>query len=317
MEWDAVEYWWTSSELVFIHDSLDLSYNYGSLRSLPLLNRVGLLVRGYDLHTTSPYWFTYPKQWRQLGGVDQFDMEGHEWRLIQEISAPTQPLCIIASDHYETETPYSIGGVISRFSQSAEPVYVVADTRQFQIQEATRPLRDEPYVNELPGGFGEVYDAVVDRYRSMGRHPPLSDTRNLFLQDNAILYNEIQAETPVSTAEKLFAVLEDAPYLPLYGAMVRIFNRSESKGANPLPESERGGFRKWLRRRVEWTNSTATSVSQSLNEAVMTDPNIFAAPTRVNHPTHRPVKRYLSQLDPAESPLDCLYTTWLKHGMTI
>lgn len=263
--------------------------------------------------TTPNGLFTYPKQWRQLGDVEQFGMEPHEWELLDDINTDIGPVCALTNTYYEQQLPYSIGPLISKCRDAEEPIYVFADEEEFEIYSATRPLREEPYTFPVDGGYPVVYEALKKYYQSHGIRFPLTDTRNVFLQDNAYLFNQIQNGNSVSSAEALFQVLPEAPYLPLYGAMVRIFNRTDSKGADAIPSEEVDGLRKWLMRRINWSSSTASEVAELLNEKVLSDANVFAAPTRVNHPTQIDVNEFLNQTESQSSPLHNLYVRWLNE----
>ena len=242
------------------------------LRSLPAVNRINMITQWEESdvvsYTTPDGLFTYPKQWRQLGDVEQFGMEPHEWELLDNINPGIGPVCALTNTYYEQQLPYSIGSLISKCRAVKQPIYVFADEEEFEIHSATRPLREEPYTFPVDGGYPVVYEALKKYYQSNGIRFPLTDTRNVFLQDNAYLFNQIQSRNSVSSAEELFQVLPEAPYLPLYGAMVRIFNRTDSKGADAIPSEEVDGLRKWLMRRINWPSSTARDVAELLNEKV-------------------------------------------------
>ena len=321
MDWEQLRYWWKSSEVVYIHEPLQRSYGYGMLRSLPAINRINMITRWENTEqeiSSEPYgWFTYPKQWRQLGNVDQFGMEPHEWRVLDDINPVLEPVCATTNMHYEQQLPYSIGPLVSKCRRSGQSVYVLADDEDFQIASATRPLREERYTFPVDRGYPEVYASLQEFYQSQGINFPLVDTRNVFLQDNAFLFNEIHSGSRVTSAVDLFEVLPKAPYLPLYGSMVQIFNRNDSKGADAIPSEELDALRKWLMRRINWTSSTARNIAESLNEKVLADANIFAAPTRVNHPTLIDVRSYIDDLKHQSSPIHQIYCQWLKKGTQV
>ncbi|WP_435362363.1 hypothetical protein [Haloarchaeobius sp. DFWS5] len=321
MNWEQLKYWWTNSEVVYVDEPLERRFGFGMLRSLPAVNRINLVVQQGNVNegadTSSTGLFTYPKQWRQLGNVEQFGMEPHEWRLLDEIEPASRPVGIFTNTWYEQKLPYSIGQLVSKCRRSGRPVYVFADDREFQIDSATRPLREEHYTFSVEGGYPVVYDALKEYYQSQGIRFPLSDTRNIFLQDNAFLFNEIQSRKSVSSAQELFDVVSEAPYLPLYGSLIQIFNRNDSKGSDAIPSEELDAFRKWLMRRINWSSSISRDVAESLNERVLADANVFAAPTRVNHPTKIDVDEYLPKLTDGSSPLHYLYARWLNEGTQI
>jgi len=66
---------------------------------------------------------------------------------------------------------------------------------------------------------------------------PLRDTKNLFVQDNANLYELVEGD-PIETTSELFDELTEAPYLPLYKTFSNIFARRNELGVSPLESDD-------------------------------------------------------------------------------
>lgn len=140
---------------------------------------------------------------------------------------------------------------------------------------------------------------------------PLIDTKNVFIQDNANLY-ELVAEESLSRAEQLFNVLPDAPYLPLYDVFSDIFARTDEYGSVPLnTEDEVPGLGRWLRRRIEWDRQTSTSIARDLNRAVSRDGSVFDPSYARRSPAMQDARDSASELDPEDNPIDARYQEFL------
>jgi hypothetical protein len=237
-----------------------------------------------------------------------FTLYEHKHTHIDDINLIDDPTCVITNQAYEKYTPDSIGELRALPREGDGRLAIFADEKSFQIQDAKRPLRDQH--NVTTRSYRGIYDAFRDHYNDAGYTMPLSDTMNLFVQDNAILYREVSAD-PVESASELFEALDEAPYLPLYGAMCRIFNRDQSFGASPLSAGEINAFAEWLRRRIGWDNKTALNVTESLNKRVLEDTNTFAHATRVNHPKNTDAKAVRDSLDPGSHSLQRRLHDWI------
>lgn len=293
---DALRYW-LQQDHVFIYDSA-ATRSYKQLRALPALAYLGFTV------------FTYPKSWSQIADTDLFTLYKHDHTHIDEIQTIENPLCVITNQNYEEHTPDSIGKLRNIQRDSDGRLAILADNKQFQIQGAKRPLRDQH--NVTTRSYQGVFNAFEEHYADGGYIMPLSDTQNLFLQDNAILFQEVTGQS-LNSAEELFGEVQTAPYLPLYGSLCRVFNRDESFGASPLTQGEIDAFADWLRRRIEFDNKTAEKVTETLNKQVLEDQNNFAHATRVDHPTMRKASRYLTKIDSASNSLERRLSEWIKE----
>lgn len=291
---DSLRYWLQQDHL-FIYDE-EATRSFKQLRALPAM---------VYLRFTA---FTYPKSWSQLTESDIFTLYEHTHTNINDITTLSEPLCVITSQGYEEYTPDSIAKLRNIPREGDGRLAILADEKTFQIQGAKRPLRDQH--NVTTRHYRGIFSTFEKHYQAIGYTMPLSDTMNLFVQDNAILYREVSGE-PVSTSEELFQALPKAPYLPLYGSMCRIFNRDESFGASPLSEGEIEPFAEWLRRRIEWDNKTAMRVTEMLNKYVLEDNAKFAHATRVDHPTNSEARSYYNELDPDSDSLQRRLHEWV------
>jgi hypothetical protein len=294
MSLDSLRYW-LSQDHLFIYDEA-ATRSYKQLRALPAMAYLGFSA------------FTYPKSWSQLSGTEMFMLYEHTHTNIRNIDTVTEPLCVITNQGYEEYTPDTIAKLRNIPRENEGRVAILADEKQFQIQGAKRPLRDQHNVTTRQ--YRGIFETFEDHYQEAGYTMPLNDTMNLFIQDNAILYREISGE-PVTSTEDLFEALDEAPYLPLYGSMCRVFNRDESYGASPLSAEEIDDFADWLRRRIEWDNKTANRVTESLNKRVLEENATFADATRVDHPKNTNARTFREKLDPDSHSLQKRFHTWL------
>jgi len=293
---DALRYW-LQQDHVFIYDS-SATRSHRQLRALPAMSYLGYEV------------FTYPKKWSQLAGTNTYTLFGHSHTHIENMDTLDAPTCVITNQNYEEHTPHSIAMLRTIPRTGDGRLAICADQRKFQIQGAKRPLRDQH--NVITRSYQEIYDTFEEHYTEAGYTMPLSDTRNLFLQDNAILYQQVSGST-VNSSEGLFQVLNEVPYLPLYESLCRIFNRDQSFGSSPLTADEVSEFAKWVRRRVEWDNKTAGRITEMLNKQVLEDSNVFAHATRIDHTTATDARETRSRLESRSHTLERRLYRWLEE----
>lgn len=297
-----------NADIAVIHDDVDETY-WWLLRSLPAIHYLG-----FDS-------FTYPTSWRTLntGGqfqsyTDQYDYLEYEYKVLGQIEEESfeDDLVVITNEYYESETQYSIDHLVSRYSSRPETLLVVTDSPRFTPRGGQRPLYQEQIVERI-GSYQRLYDAYASVYEEAGWEFPLLDTKNLFLHDNANLY-ELVTETSLETTAALFEVLPDAPYLPLYEVFGSIFAREDEYGSVPLDEDDVTGLQRWLRRRVEWDRGTATEIAQQLNKAVREEGRTFDPSYAARSPEVRDAKQVAKNLDPDESSIHKRYRTWLQQN---
>ena len=297
MKWETLQSFLSQKGVFLIHDTTEQRPQFGLLRCLPALNRLGVEE------------FTYPWTWRQLQSGDGRGMFSYKYSLLQTIEYEDQVLAALTTQYYEDETQHSIGGLINRWQERGTMI-VVADEKQFQTQQGLRPLYHEPFaIAQRP--YDDVYDAVNQWYNDQGFDFPLTDTRNVFLQDNAILYERVAGETVTQTTE-LFSLLNDAPYLPLYDAIAAAFQSDDGPGTSPKKDDALQNLASWLRRRIEWDSSTAMSVVRSLNSTVAENTRAFDPAAVAQDASMSDARREARNLD--STPLGQIYKAWLQRS---
>jgi len=305
MDWDELAYWVEARDIIICYDAQSTGWGYGLLRTLPAIDHVATVM------IDTPR-YTYPKQWRQLGNVEQFGMYPHEWVRLQDISEVESPFGILTNEHYEQNSPYTVSPAVSKVRHAAQTVFIASDIEKFELQMDSRPLADHGYVKDI-GEYADLYSTLKSHYTEHGYPLPLSDSRNLFLQDNAILYNSIHdPASDVSTVEDLFDRLPDAPYLPLYSAMTSIFNRGDSFGAVALPEDELEGFRKWLQRRIDRSQSECRDLAEAINRRVLDENTVFTVESQIEHKTFNRAREFVASSNPGKNPIERKYVGWIR-----
>jgi len=290
------------ADIAFIYDPRENS-RWGLLRSLPALCYLGVED------------FTYPTSWCQFNRGDRhFEMDYQYHVVSNALDIPDEDpdFGVITNTHYEHETQYTIKYLLNRYTTSENTLFVLTDSKQFTPQGAKRPLYQEPQV-ELVGTYDDAYDVFEDAYDDTGWDLPLSDTKNLFLQDNANLYSYVTDDTVTNTTD-LFAVLPDAPFLPLYDALTSVFSRPTELGTVPLDaDSGLPELVRWLRRRIEWDRDTARDIAQTLNEAVISDGSTFDTAAARRSPSVRDARLAGNELAEKNSSIDKRYADWLQR----
>ena len=306
MEWEKLKYWASTREVVLFHDMKASQYGRGLLRGLPAIAH---LFESLSLQSR----FTYPKQWRQLGNTEQFDMYPQEWIRIQDLADIEWPMTFITNTHYEHNKPYSIRSGVQKVRNSGNTAIIVSDDDEFKFQDDDRPVGDNGCAKAL-GAYEGLFNAVADHYDELGYTIPLSDTKNLFLQDNAILFNRVSPSGPtVTSTQELFEQLHTAPYLPLYTAFTTVFNRDDGYGAVALPEDELSEFRKWLGYRIDRSLNETREIAEFLNGRVLSDQTNFATASQINHPNLIQAKSFLESITPVSNVIDRRYSQWLSE----
>lgn len=261
------------TDVAFVHDTIG-KRGFGMLRTLPAIHYLGT-----DR-------FTFPKRWRQLGWVAQFDYLEYQYEVLGEIGPPESNLCAISDQNYEEHTEFTLSPVILQYESDTndETLIVIGDTEDFNPQDGQRPLREQPFVDHL-GSYQSIFNHFEEYYESAGLRCPLNDTENLFMHDNANIYHIVTGDRLRHTRD-LFEVLPDTPYLPLYPGIASIFSRKSKPGASPLDSYEEiEALGKWLRRRLEWDRKRGLTVARRLNNAVSENERIFDTVQSRRHPS--------------------------------
>jgi hypothetical protein len=295
-----------NASIAVIHDEVDEQY-WWLLRSLPAIHYLGFTT------------YTYPTSWRTLntGGQFQSYREQYSWpeydyKVLGQIEEETfgGDLVVITNEYYESETQYSVDHLVSRYNSHPKTLLVVTDSARFTPRGGQRPLYQEQFVEHL-GSYQRLYRAYESVYDEAGWNLPLLDTKNLFLHDNANLY-EFVTGIALETTEDLFERLPEAPYLPLYRTLGNIFARKDEFGSVPLDEDDVVGLQRWLRRRVEWDRGTATEVAKWLNNAVQKNGRVFDPSYAARSPEIDEARRVVNEIHPDESSIHKRYHAWLQ-----
>ena len=296
-----------NADVVVFHDNTDQQY-WWMLRSLPAIEYLGLST------------YTYPTSWRTLntGGefqsyANQYDTLDHDYKVLGQLEEESfdGDLVVITTEYYEEQTEYSISHLVSRYASRPQTLVIMTNDRRFTPRGGQRPLYQEQFVESL-GSYDRLYAAHESVYEAAGWKLPLIDTKNLFLQDNANLYEFIAGER-LQTAASLFSVLPDAPYLPLYRALGPIFERQDEYGSVPLSNDDITGLQRWLRRRVEWERGTAQDVAKELNRAVEKDGRTFDSSFVRRDAEAADAAEKADALDSNESSIHKRYRSWLQQ----
>ncbi|WP_436926025.1 hypothetical protein [Halosimplex amylolyticum] len=297
-----------NADIATIHDDTGEIY-WWMLRSLPAINYLGFQT------------FTYPTSWRSLntGGefpsyTDQYDYLDYDYKVLGQLEENVfrDDLVVVTSDYYEGETQYSIDHLISRYAARPETLIVVTDSSRFTPRGGQRPLYQEQFVENV-GSYDRLYTALESAYESAGWDLPLLDTKNLFLHDNANLYEFVTGEE-LGDTESLFDVLPDAPFLPLYDVFGEIFARPDEYGSVPLDGEDVTGLERWLRRRVEWDRDTASKIARSLNRAVSGEGQTFDPSHAARTPVVKEAADKATEIDAEKSSINKRYYAWLQHN---
>jgi hypothetical protein len=286
----------------YIWDPIENS-RWHLLRGLPALQYMGISD------------FTYPTTWCQFNRGKRYtesDYEYHVVSRIPDVPDPAPDFGAITNRYYETETPYTIKYLIDQYTAVDALLLVLTDNKRLTPQGGRRPLYQEPFVEAI-GSYESIYQTFTEVYSEAGWPLPLTDTKNLFIQDNATLYEYVLDET-VSTTTELFTILPEAPFLPLYDVFTELFGRTDELGASPLgSEDEIDELDRWLRRRIEWTRETAQEVARNLNQAVIEGGNVFDPAAARRSPTVREARVKAKEIDADASAIDQRYADWLTR----
>lgn len=294
MKWETLRSFVDQQGVFLIHDENDYGPGFGLLRSLP-----ALMYLGVDE-------FTYPRSWRRMNNDRERGFHSHDHTRLAEIEYEDQLLAALTNQYYEDETQYSISGIVNRWIDRGT-LLVVADHKLFQTRQGLRPLYHEPFaIAQRP--YTMVYDAFRQWYKQQDFHLPLNDTMNLFLHDNALIYELVTGEELTKSIE-LFERLNDAPYLPLYDTISTAFQSDDGFGTSPKKDDDLEDIADWLRRRIEWDNTTAMDIVRTLNAQVAENSRAFD-PTAVAQDASMADAREQARTLSA-SPLEQTYKEWL------
>ena len=303
MRWAKYQKVVSDAEVLFIYDTQQNGKVEGVLRGLP-----ALLYSGFADATC-------PKSWLQLDDPGRHQFYEYEWHRLQEIDGSKFDLTALTTQYYEDNLAvFSLRTLVNRYSQTDNRLVVVGDRKDFELAGTVRPFREDPIVDK-DCAYHEIYSAYEEYYRSHGIEFPLRTTKNLFVQDNAILYQLVTGDA-VSSIEELVEVLPKAPYLPLLRGLSSIFASSTGIGSEPLPSNAAiEAFGKWLRRRIELEYNDALSIARTINDYASSHERLFDPAGRRRMPRINDAREGRRKLRPEENPIHARYHTWLSDAL--
>jgi len=299
MSLEMIQHRLTRTGVAVIYDEVPDS-RWWLLRTLPAISYLGIGQ------------CTFPTSWRQLDGGQQYQFPGYDYHVLGGIDLEEgSNLCALTNEYYESQTQYSIQPLVTEFSTGEGTLVVITENERFTPDGGQRPLSQEQFATRV-GPADRIYEAFSEYYHQEGWELPLTDTKNLFVQDNASLYSLVTGEDLSNTTE-LFDRLPEAPYLPLYWVFCDVFARPNEYGSVPLDSDDQvPALGNWLRRRIEWDRKTAIDVAKTLNRTVSDDGSTFDPSYARRSPKLRDARTARQRLAPEESQIDARYHGWLS-----
>lgn len=303
MRWAKYDQSLRDAKVVFIYDTQKNGNVEGLLRGLPALL--------YSQFCNA----TCPKSWLQIGDSDQHRLYDYRWHRLQDIDEIDFDLAALTTQYYESNLAvYSLRTLINRYSNSDRKIFIVGDQRSFELAGTVRPLREDTVVDRT-FAYEDVYTAFTARYDEYDISLPLQDTKNLFLQDSANIY-ELAVGEPLRTIEELIDVLPEAPYLPLVKGLSSVFTSRTGVGSEPLGSvKDIEEFGKWLRRRIELGYNEALSIAKTVNGYASDYERLFDPAGRRRMPEMNEARAARRELDHENNPIHERYHTWLSEAL--
>lgn len=303
MRWSKYDQSLRDAEVVFIYDTQKNGNVEGVLRGLPAL----LYSRFCDV--------TSPKSWLQIGDSDRHNLYEYNWHRLQDIEEIDFDLAALTTQYYESNLAvFSLRTLINRYSNTDDRIFVIADQKSFELAGTVRPFREDSVVDRT-FAYEDIYTAFANRYDDHGLSLPLQDTKNLFLQDNANMY-EIATDETLQTTEQLVDVLPQAPYLPVVKGLSSIFASQTGIGSEPLGSvEEQEEFGKWLRRRIELDYNEALSIARTINEYASDHERIFDPGGRRRMPEMKKARTARQEIDTDDNPIHGRYHAWFSEAL--
>lgn len=302
MDWDAFQLDIADASIVFVHDEpIQDREQFSSLRKLPALRRLGFSA------------VTHPKSWRKLDqwSTNQFELEEVNFVTLEEVRRQqTNDLIAITDQFYEDEYPiFSLSQILNAYTQADHRLMVAGNDPDFEPAGARRPLAESPTIDEnVP--YRRIYEVFESRYEDAGLHFPLRGSRNLFLQDNALLYELVTGDA-LDTITDVFYRLPDGPYLPLWQSLTEIFTTDVPQGTRLLNQDQQKGLSKWLRRRVEVDYDESDEIASYLNHLSRRHEQLFNPYRRARKPGMAEARETIQELDIDDPGLEARYRRWL------
>jgi hypothetical protein len=279
----------------FVYDELNRNEareKLCALRKYPALLRLGF------------HRLTCPKSWQKIDqwSSDQFEFEAPEFVHMDDIAeSPDRDLAAISDQYYEDKLPvFSLSQVVDRYTVSDARMVVGGDDRSFETAGAHRPLSEMEFVEEAYN-YRDVYSAFENRYKGLGYHFPLDYCLNVYVQENALLY-ELVTDNSIRSTSDFFDILPEAPYLPVWTDFTQIFTAGVDHGTRLLDDTERTGLAKWLRRRIELNYHEGKETAAYLNDLARRRERLFDPVLRAELPEAAAAREYLAALERNDCP---------------
>lgn len=304
MDWNAFNQNFEDAALVFVYDERRSNQEkLCSLRKLPALLRLGFAIT------------THPKSWRKLDqwSTNQFEFENPTFITLDDLpDEPTSDLVAITDQYYEDEYPiFSLGRVLNAYTRVDHRLIVASDDADFEPAGGRRPLAESPTIDKT-FDYRRIFDAFKTRYRHAGLHFPLQDSQNIYLQDNAIIYELVTGESLHSITD-VFYRLPDAPYLPLWQTISEIFTMNVPQGTRLLDQNSQEGLAKWLRRRVELGYESGQEIASYLNHLARRHEQLFNPYRRTRRPEMREARERIEEVTIQDPTINTRYRNWLME----
>lgn len=301
MKWEKVEVKFEEGNIIMVYDD-EVDSGWGTLRCLPIF---------YYLSIEN---FTFPTKWRKARSRKYCDYLDYRYHVLGDIPQDIPSLGIITSQHFEDNTPHTVKNIINRYTQRDNTLIVSTESKEYTPRGGQRPLEQEQFVDEC-WSYSDLYEAFKDIYKKSGYSLPLYNTKNLFFQDNALIYKHISGKEIKSVIE-IFDVIEKAKYLPLHDVLSKIFSYQNEVGSNSFnSENEMEIFSRWLRRRIEINRNKAGSIAKKLNKKAIMDEEFFDK-TFKSESNKQKIISYMEDLNYNENIIDFRYYNCISNKLS-
>ncbi|UTF55587.1 hypothetical protein [Natronosalvus rutilus] len=306
MKWKTLNRALQEPGVYFIYDEL---YRSEKREKLCALRKYPALFRlGWDR-------MTCPKSWQKVDQweTNQFELEAPEFVHMDDVEIPPKrDLVAISDQYYEDKLPlFSLSSIINSYTRSSARMIVGAGSKDFQMSGTIRPLREMDFLKrEL--NYYRVYEAFETRYEEFGYQFPVKHSLNIFVQENALLFEEVTGRR-VSSLPKFFEILPEAPYLPIWRTFSDIFMTDVQQGTRLLNEDQRIEFAKWLRRRVELDYHQGREIATYFNGLARRKEGLFDPHFRQEMAAMDDARSYLNVLE-VSNPVERRLASWLDQA---
>ncbi len=307
MKWETLNRSLQEPGVYFVYDELNRSKKREklcALRKYPVLLRLG-----WDR-------MTCPKSWQKVDqwATNQFELEAPEFVHMDDVEIPPKrDLAAISDQYYEDKLPlFSLSSIINSYTRSNARMVIGAESKNFQMNGTIRPLREMDFLEgEL--NYRQVYEAFENKYKTIGYRFPIKHSMNVFIQENALLFEEVSGKQ-IRSLPKFFEILPEAPYLPIWRTLSDIFTTEVQQGTRLFDEDQRIEFAKWLRRRVELDYHQGREIANYFNGLVRRREGLFNPHYRRDMIAMDAARSYLEAME-VSNPIDKQIAVWLNQAV--